>query len=542
MKPLSSVSLESLAERKLSVQLLIVDDEQHILSAVTRQLSELPIQILTAKNTAQARDILSTYTIDIALVDHQLGEAQSGLEFLAQMSESYSSCFRIIFTGEGDFSFAVDAINRGHIDAYLAKPWSPEQLQTLIRQGATSSYLRSLNVQLTEELAQQNYALEKMNLNLEEIVANRTEELAQTNRRLHIYQDEMVLLETQAAISQLVRGLAHELNNPLGVILGHAQRLKRHYKQDNKISQGMNIIEEEVERCTKLIERLRSYAVGDDRIEENCTIQQIVAVAVERLDQRGSAIPQIHIDDSIPVFSASAQAFGRVLDQIITNAIAAGAENIALSHAYKRERLLIHIDNDGATPSDEDTRHAVKPFYSTKDNATGLGLSIASALLGEHGSTLIFDKHPEQAGARCTIQLAPLEHIHKDTPLNNAIHDPMPLLVIDDEPLINELITEACNDLSLSCHCCTSIKSALAHLQEESFSAIIIDANLPDGNGCDMVTHIIAHHPHLVGHIAILTGDPSQESVVNAQQEHHVPVLGKPFLMADLNTVIQSIA
>ncbi|NRA38500.1 MAG: response regulator [Planctomycetes bacterium] len=541
MKPMSSISLECLAENNLSVQLLIVDDEERILSAVTRQLSELPVHVITARNTSEARQILKTYTIDIALVDHQLGEAESGLEFLAHMSEDYSSCFRIIFTGEGDFTFAVEAINRGHIDAYLAKPWSPEQLQTIVRQGATSAHLRGLNIQLTNELAQRNHDLEKLNQNLEEIVASRTEELAQTNSRLHIYQDDMVLLETQAAVSQLVRGLAHELNNPLGVILGHAQRLKRHYKE--KINDGMGVIEEEVERCRKLIERLRSYAIIDGQIEENCSIEQITNIASERLHQRGVSVPQIHIEDNIPLFPAGARTFGRVFDQIISNAIAASANNIHISHTFKRDRLLIHIDNDGTTPNEDEIRNAIKPFYSNKDNATGLGLSIASALLGEHGCTICFDAHPQQSGARCTIQLAPLESIHQTlAPQTSTNPEKIPLLIIDDEPLINELITEACKELPVRCHCTTSISGALEHLKSMEFAAVIIDANLPDGNGCKIVPKIISQHPMLKNHIALLTGDPNQPLVLETKELYQTPVLSKPFSMHDLTAMIKAIS
>ena len=541
MKPTSSLTLEALSQKNAKAQILVVDDEEGILKAIQRQTFELPIQVLTCSNIAQAKDYLNQFTIDIAFVDHQLGDTQTGLEFLTELSEEHPNTFRVIFTGESDFTFAVNAINLGHIDAFLPKPWSTEQLHALIRQGAASSHLRFMNATLNEELTQRNFELECLNRDLEDIVTTRTEELAATNQRLHVYRDDIVHLETQAAISQLVRGLAHELNNPLGIILGHSQRLKRLRKADGDVQDCMLVVETEIERCKKLIERLRSYSVTDDAITENCTVQNICDIAIERLVQRGFELPQLTFVEEIPTFSASPRAFARVFDQIIENAIYARAQKITISHSFKHERLSIHIDNDGITPVDEEIRNAVKPFYSTKQTGTGLGLSIASAILAENGCTLNFDYNPRGTGARCSILMPIPDNSSFESGNQLPTIKPSTMLILDDEPLITELILEALSESKTEAAVAASLREAHDIMSNQEISCCIVDASLPDGSGCAFVNEIVQKYPNLKHHVALISGDTSQPAVIELQEALNCPILSKPFNMAALNTLIKSI-
>ena len=542
MRASNKLSLEALEQRDETVRVLVVDDEANVLQAIRRQSLDLPIELITCDSLQDAREHLEQVNIDIAFVDHQLGEQQTGLAFLTELSEDYPNTFRVIFTGESDFTFAVEAINEGHIDAFLPKPWGSEQLHALIRQGAASAHLRLMNAQLTEELAQRNYELENLNANLETIVASRTEELAKTNRQLHVYQDDMVRLETQAAISQLVRGLAHEFNNPLGIILGHAQRLKRNFGDDLKVTDCMEVIETEIDRCRKLIERLRHYSVPDGKVSEHCTIEEVCDIAAERLRQRGFEAVPLSIEQDIPSFRGIARAFGRVFDQIFENAVFARATHIHISHEIKHKRLVIYIDNDGISPAIEEIRNAVKPFFSTKATGTGLGLSIASAILAEQGASLNFVANPHGAGARCSITFPESERDiqGQSSKQLQAITDKR-LLILEDEPLITELILDVVEGHGLQCQSSATIAEAEASLNNDKFSCCVVDARLPDGNGCTFAENLLSKQPRMRTHVAIITGDPSQQSVIDLHDRFHCPILAKPFSMKDLDSLISKI-
>ena len=541
MNPSNKLSLEALDNKNATIQTLVLDDETGVLNAIKRQLHGLPIKLVTCTSTDEARTLLDHYTIDVAFVDHQLGGSETGLNFLTEMSEDYPNCFRVIFTGESDFTFAVTAINNGHIDAFLPKPWSEEQLHALIRQGGSSSHLRSLNAALTEELSQRNFELECLNKNLEDIVASRTEELAETNRQLHIYRDDTIRLETQAAISQLVRGLAHELNNPLGIILGHAQRLKRTHGGDIKTKDCMEVIETEIERCRKLVERLRHYAQTDDSVSERCRIHDICSETHNRLEQRGFRVIDIRIEPNIPAFRANLRVFARAFDQLFENAILSRATEIHISHEILHKRLIIHVDNNGLTPSNDEVRNGVKPFYSTRTNATGLGLSVASALLAEMGCSLNFITCPNGKGARCSITMAMPESDEVESSKVALLTNQQRMLVLEDEPLITELIMETCNEMQIPASTSATISEAKDTLKNQQISCCVIDARLPDGSGCAFIHQLMIEHPHLKDHIALITGDPSQQAVIDVHNRYHCPILGKPFNMSDLNALIRSI-
>lgn len=542
MRASNKLSLEALEKREETVRVLVVDDEINVLQAIRRQCMELPIDLMTCQSLAEAREHLEDHKTDIAFVDHQLGEQQTGLGFLTEMSDDYPNTFRVIFTGESDFTFAVEAINEGHIDAFLPKPWGSEQLHALIRQGAASAHLRLMNAQLTEELAQRNYELENLNANLETIVAHRTDELAETNRQLHVFQDDMVRLETQAAISQLVRGLAHEFNNPLGIILGHAQRLKRTFQTENKVTDCMEVIETEIDRCRKLIERLRHYSVPDGNVDEHCTIDEVCKIAEDRLRQRGFEAIPLEIEADIPEFRGIPRALARVFDQIFENAVFARSTQIQISHEIKHKRLIIHIDNNGISPSVDEIRNAVKPFFSTKTTGTGLGLSIASAILAEQGATLNFVANPQGKGARCSLTFPESAKDHQGFSSKQlpAITDKR-LLILEDEPLITELILDVVAGHGLQSQSSATIAEAESSLSNDKFSCCVVDARLPDGNGCTFAAKLLSEQPQLRTHVAIITGDPSQQSVIELHDRFHCPILAKPFSMKDLDSLISKI-
>ncbi|MFW5830543.1 MAG: response regulator, partial [Planctomycetota bacterium] len=278
------------------MQVLVLDDELPVARAVRRQLQEMSCQVSIASTVEEAETQEAAQQFDVALIDHNLaGSAISGLAYLTRLQERNPYCYRIIFTGEAEFAFAVEAINRGHIDAFLPKPWSEEQLRILVHQGAQTAWLRQHNALLNEHLADQNEQLNRFNAQLEELVLERTRKLEEMNRRLELanrelktYQDELVRLETQAAISQLVQGLAHELNNPLAVILGYAQRYARRYNDDERLAKCFRIIREEGKRSQHLIGKLRHFIQRESDPPQAVHLERLINMACDRLLERGA--------------------------------------------------------------------------------------------------------------------------------------------------------------------------------------------------------------------------------------------------------------
>jgi two-component system, cell cycle sensor histidine kinase and response regulator CckA len=351
-----------------------------------------------------------------------------------------------------------------------------------------------------------------------------------------------VRLETQAVVSQLVRGLAHELNNPLAAILGYAQRLRRTWAKDDDAVRRLDVILGEVDRCRGLVEQLRNLAAPMNEEVLPCQPERQLARAEERLRETGQAIPTIRVIEPIPVVMAAPQSLTRVFEQILDNAALAGASTCSLRGHERDGRAWLTLANDGETPSDEAIRNATRPFFTTMASRgrRGLGLTIAAALLREQSGNLELAQGDGGRGAACIISLpsAPA------TLLMPALRAPRAagemVLIVDDEPLVAELLLDALLEHDLEGRVVGSIAEALAELARQPLRALLADVRLPDGNGLDLLERALAMRPELAGHIAVITGggDPGD---LRSRFGFEVPLLGKPFRLEQVGNLVRAI-
>jgi CheY-like chemotaxis protein len=116
--------------------LLLVDDEPSILKALQRLLRREGYTILTAESGQAALEILATHPAQVIVSDQRM-PGMSGVELLSRVRELYPDTRRIILSGYSDISTLSDAINRGAIWKFIAKPWDDEVLKAEIGHAFT---------------------------------------------------------------------------------------------------------------------------------------------------------------------------------------------------------------------------------------------------------------------------------------------------------------------------------------------------------------------------------------------------------------------
>jgi len=114
--------------------LLLLDDEENILRALSRVLRRDGYQILTARNAADAFALLAKYDVHVILSDQRMPE-MNGTEFLSRVKDLYPATVRIVLSGYTDLKSVTDAINQGAIYKFLTKPWDDKELRTTIAQA-----------------------------------------------------------------------------------------------------------------------------------------------------------------------------------------------------------------------------------------------------------------------------------------------------------------------------------------------------------------------------------------------------------------------
>jgi diguanylate cyclase (GGDEF)-like protein len=171
--------------------LLVVDDEPHILFTLSALLSH-EFEVLTADSGEAAKVTFAQRPIDMILSDQRMAGI-SGVQLLEWVRQHSPKTMRLLMTGFAELEDAVDAINRGKVYRYLFKPWRGEELLQTLRDASRTFRMERQNEQLVEEL-------QRLTLELEQRVRDRTRELETTNREL---QQKNLMLENLALTDPL---------------------------------------------------------------------------------------------------------------------------------------------------------------------------------------------------------------------------------------------------------------------------------------------------------------------------------------------------
>lgn len=168
--------------------LLLVDDEQNILSALTRLFRREGYTILRAGSGAEALELLAHHSVGVIISDQRMPE-MSGVELLSTIKALHPDTVRIMLSGYTDLKSVTDAINEGAIYKFLTKPWDDDLLKDNVKMAFQHFELVSENERLTRELQKANEQLARVNRQLETDVDLKTHAININHRALELSQD-----------------------------------------------------------------------------------------------------------------------------------------------------------------------------------------------------------------------------------------------------------------------------------------------------------------------------------------------------------------
>ncbi len=229
----------------------------------------------------------------------------------------------------------------------------------------------------------------------------------QMAENLHRHQEELVRSKTLASIGQVAAGVAHEINNPLGVILGYVRLMQR--RDPTADPEGLRVIEEEAVQCQRIVQGLLELARPETLALASVDLADLARDSVMRLEASGR-LEGITVSGPDP--EAHAYAMGdeaslrRVIVNVLVNAIeAVGAPgSIGLAIESGPERVALAITDKGPGIPSDVRRRIFDPFFTTKAKGTGLGLTIASATVDAHNGSLRIES-PIGGGTKVVLDL-----------------------------------------------------------------------------------------------------------------------------------------
>lgn len=406
--------------------IVCVDDEVAVLDSLRRELSEVfedSCEIETAMGGKDAIALVHDLIEDecdlsVIIADYLMPDIK-GDEVLQQVHQLSPQTLKIMLTGQANVDGISNAINTAQLYHYIAKPWQPENLQLTVRE-ALNSY------QLAKKIKDYQQTLERK-------VEERTQELSATLHTLQTTQAELIQAEKMAALGQLVAGVAHEINTPVGNALLAASVLNNEtgfltqafdqgglkrsalvsYLQTAQESSGL--ILQNLHGAAALIQNFKQVAVDQTSHEQRefQIIPYIESVLTNLEPKLKQTRHRVTVSGDAALKTTS---YPGALSQVATNFVMN-----SLLHAYQpgeagqlkfnvtqqQDRIILEYTDDGCGIPVEDQPKIFEPFFTTgRDRGgSGLGLHIVHNLVTQTLGGTVSCQSEVAVGTRFKLQL-----------------------------------------------------------------------------------------------------------------------------------------
>ena len=367
---------------------------------------------------------------------------------------------------------------------------------------------------------------------------------------------QLLQAEKMATLGQTVSGVAHELNNPLATILTWAERLAAR-PVDAGTKRGLETILSESERAAKIARNLLTFARKRNTTRTLVNLNEIVrdTLALRSYEQRVSNVTTLEaLASGLPPVFADPNQVKQVLLNLIINAeqamLAANGRGTLIARTWYSnadEMVVLEINDDGPGVPQEAQPKIFDPFFTTKavGKGTGLGLTVACAIVEEHGGQIRVVSTPG-SGASFFVSLPAPASAQRASPAPS----PAPLaatgaksavLVVEDEPALAAAVVDALTEAGYCVECAADGQEALDRVRAGIFDLVICDLKMPRLDGPSFYRLLSELKPELARHVIFVTGDVAGTETERFLLDTGCPWLPKPFRLSELLRVAHDV-
>jgi len=360
--------------------------------------------------------------------------------------------------------------------------------------------------------------------------------------------------EKLAALGSLLAGVAHELNNPLSVVVARAVLLE---EQGNPATQAAAVkIRSAAERCARIVRTFLATARQQPPKRGPVAINDVIAAALDLASYatRTSGIEvTLALAEDAPQIHADADQLHQVLLNLVINAQQSLQDQppprrlrIASRHDAAARQLQVTVaDNGPGIPGDLRAR-VFEPYFTTKPTGvgTGVGLAVSQGIVEAHGGTLTLEPGCEH-GATFVISL-PVSDVDDG---RDATLPPTPrmartqtILVVDDEQEIRDTLAEILTDARHRVVTVASGCEALERMAVQHYDVVFADMRMPDIDGRALYREIEQRWPRQAARVVFVTGDMLTATLREFVAASGRPLMEKPFLPSDVRRVVVELA
>ena len=334
----------------LSTPLLLVDDEEGILTVLSALLEDMGYSVITAASGRKALDLFTTLTPPLVVTDIKM-PGMDGITLLKRIKETAKGAEVIMLTGHGDMDLAVESLRHGAGD-FLNKPVSDAALEVALDRAKQRIAMRETLRRHTEEL--------------EQLVEQRSRELLESERFAAVG-------ETAASLAHTIKNIAGALEGTMFVLEKGLELNKREY-----FEQGWQMVRADITRLRNLavglLELGRPRPLHAAPCDPDQPAREVAELAAIRADGARTRL-ELSLEAGPAPFLMDSQAVHHCLLNLVLNAIDACAES-----DRPPEERLVRLRSRRTTAADGSPR----VIYSVEDNGPGMQGNLEADLAGFH--------------------------------------------------------------------------------------------------------------------------------------------------------------
>lgn len=355
--------------------------------------------------------------------------------------------------------------------------------------------------------------------------------------------------EKLTALGSLLAGVAHELNNPLSVVVGQTMLMEEQVR-DPAIVARVTRVREAAERCGRIVKTFlamaRQRTPERRKVQLNETIDDALQLVAYALRSGGVEVAREMAADLPPVSGNPDE-----LTQVFTNLLVNAEQALSDSKAERRitvrtyvagaDDVVAEITDTGPGIPDDVRDRIFEPFFTTKPVGvgTGIGLSVCHGIVLAHGGAINVASGPGGTTfrLRLPIDTSPVEEtVPADEPVADA--GARRILVVDDEPDVAELMAEIMEIDGHEVKIADGGLAGLEALRKGDYDLIVSDLRMPDLDGRALFEQAESINPDLARRFLFLTGDTLSPMARDFLSDGAHPYVEKPITPADLREAV----
>jgi len=402
--------------------------------------------------------------------------------------------------------------------AWLVDPVDPDQLEHLVERGAEVRRLLAQNARLATSLAAR----------LEDLQQSR-EKALQAGRL--------------ATLGLLMADVAHELNNPLNVILGFSDLVMEAPHDGQAVAEAAQILSDSANRAAATVRKLLAIARSRPPQLEMVDMRAMAQAALDWRQhhlQLNEIRVSLEVEPDLPPVECDRHQLHQVMINLLLNAeqaIGSQGEIGIRIRGIPEDRIEVSVSDSGPGVPPEDLGRIFRPFYSTRlpEEGTGLGLASCASIIEGHNGAISARNRPE--GGLEVVFFIPKLPPHQEGPegeesgpdLQARLPKGLRVLVLEDDPLGGELLFRYLARVRVQAQVCKSGEEGLRALEAGTYHAVICDLRMPGIGGEGFFHRLREREPSLARCVIFVTGDVLNPKAERFLAESGCAHLIKPF-------------